>query len=159
MREGALAGGLCLFHGEFLFFCDVVLSSDVNLQDTRKSPMGMEVPRGKRKPRMCAHARSRFQRLSHTTPIWRTPANSFPLPFWASSSPKGPVGVQKPPTGQMRGAGLRGTPVSRLPFRHLGFSALICWEATACEGRGAAVGTAPQHRWAQQHTAGGRDHS
>lgn len=57
MREGALAGGLCLFHGEFLFFCDVVLSSDVNLQDTRKSPMGMEVPRGKRKARMCARVR------------------------------------------------------------------------------------------------------
>lgn len=31
MREGALAGGLCLFHGEFLFFCDVLLSSDMNL--------------------------------------------------------------------------------------------------------------------------------
>lgn len=59
--------------------------------------------------------------------------------------------------GQMRCAGLRDTPVSWLPFRHFVFSALICWEATGYEGRGATVGTAPQHHRAQQHAAGSRD--
>lgn len=84
MREGALAGGLCLFHGEFLFFCDVVLSSDMNLQDTRKSPMGMEVPRGKRKARMCA-------RIHPSSNDSATPRPSGGPQLTLSLCPSGPV--------------------------------------------------------------------
>lgn len=147
MWEGGLASGLCLFHCEFLIFCDVVLSSDVYLQDTRKSPMGVEAPRGNEGPG-CVHVSTPGSDDSPTPRPSGRPSGGPQLlspfallgQFFTQRARWCPEAI-----GQMRDAGPRDTPVSWLPFRHVVFSALICWEATGYEGRGAA--------WAQPLSA------
>lgn len=115
---GAWPGQWLVCLTEFLIFYEAVRSSDMYLKHTRKSPVGVEAPRWKPKARTCARVHPRLQLL--TTMPSGGPGSTLPSPFWAHSSPKGPLGPEASQTDEM--SRTAGQTRNSSPFKHWQFS-------------------------------------
>lgn len=110
---GAWPGQWLVCLTEFLIFYEAVRSSDMYLKHTRKSPVGVEAPRWKPKARTCARVHPRLQ----LPPCHLgDPGSTLPSPFWAHSSPKGPLGPEASQTDEM--SRTAGQTRNSSPFKH-----------------------------------------